>query len=295
MNKKKQKLNKKLTLKDCERMWGEDGPYSQVRLCEETRILDDSVSRVFLVVEAEINPFTFEWVEKNRKKFSNDLPILQLLDHAEYRGEFGYVVSAGEVELEDEESRQFAREQADMTTETLIRMHRFIMEEFNLQKVNKFGIIADDISKNKKLIWNENVGAVEVFDDELWGNETLIGSALGIKNNKIRFFVVLVFEKNFDFKKAPAILFAKILKKISESLKVEIEDINIFQEYAIIEALIPFDIAPADFIETFLDECITERKTFFQKDYFVTNVKKPTQKEIMSFLGQLPLDDDLKI
>lgn len=58
-----QEKPKKLTKTDYKKMWGDDGPYSQVRLCEETRILDDSVSRVFLVVEAEINPFTFEWAE----------------------------------------------------------------------------------------------------------------------------------------------------------------------------------------------------------------------------------------
>src|SRR3990167_7497630 len=91
----------KLTPKDFERMWGEDGPYSQVRLSEEIRILDDSVSRVFLVVEAEINPFTFEYVRQHRQKFAHDQAILTLLDHAEYRGQFGYVVGAGEVELSD--------------------------------------------------------------------------------------------------------------------------------------------------------------------------------------------------
>ena len=84
--KKDKKINKKLTPKDYERMWGKNGPYSQVRLCEETRILDDSVSRVFLVVEAEINPFTFEYVQKHRQRFANDESVLQLLDHAEYRG-----------------------------------------------------------------------------------------------------------------------------------------------------------------------------------------------------------------
>ena len=84
-------MSKKLTQKDYKRMWGEDGPYSQVRLCEETRILDDSISRVFLVVEAEINPFTFEYVQKHRTRFADDEAVMQLLNHAENRGKFGYV------------------------------------------------------------------------------------------------------------------------------------------------------------------------------------------------------------
>ncbi|MDO8594082.1 MAG: hypothetical protein Q7R93_01020 [bacterium] len=128
------KDQKKLTQKDYERMWGEGGPYSQVRLCEETRILDDSISRIFLVVEAEINPFTFECIQEHRKRFADDEPVTQLLDHAEYRGEFGYVVSAGEIELRGEESKRFMRKQADMTIQTLIRMHAFVIEKYNLRQ-----------------------------------------------------------------------------------------------------------------------------------------------------------------
>lgn len=132
------KDQKGLTQKDYDQMWGEDGPYSQVRLCEETRILDDSVSRVFLVVEAEINPFTFECIQRHRQQFADDEPVTQLLDHAEYRGKFGYVVSAGEVELRDEASRRFARKQADMTIHTLIRMHAFVIEKYDLRQQGNF-------------------------------------------------------------------------------------------------------------------------------------------------------------
>ncbi|HCC06082.1 TPA: hypothetical protein DEP94_01835, partial [Candidatus Nomurabacteria bacterium] len=124
----------KLTNTDIENMWGGDGPYSQVSLHEQTRILDDSVSRVFLVVEAEINPFTFEYVKKNKKKFENDEAVIQLLNHAEYRGKFGYVVGAGEVEVDIEGAREFAERQRDSTIKTLIRMHKFIINEFNLKK-----------------------------------------------------------------------------------------------------------------------------------------------------------------
>lgn len=46
----------KLTKKDTDKLWGEEGPYSEARLIVETRILDDRVSRIFLVVEVSINP-----------------------------------------------------------------------------------------------------------------------------------------------------------------------------------------------------------------------------------------------
>lgn len=284
------KKQNKLTRVDSQRMWGGDGPYSQVRLCEEARILDDSISRIFLVVEAEINPFTFEYVEKNRKQFQNDEPVLQLLSHAENRGKFGYVVSAGEVELEDEESKQYARKQADMTIQTLIRMHKFVINEFNLEKKNQFGMTKD----SNKLVWNDRVGGVEVVSDELWNSNTLIGSQSGVKNNKIRYFIVLAFGKGFDFKSESAVLFAKTLLMITKRLKVETENVSALNRYTILTALIPFDISPTNFIESIINECVIGKKQIFQEDYLVTNTKKPTQDQIMTFLAELPFDKNIQ-
>ena len=294
---KKGKGSKKaLTKKDFERMWGGDGPYSQVRLCEETRILDDSVSRVFLVVEAEINPFTFEYARNCREHFADDEPVLQLLDHAEYRGKFGYVVSAGEVELRDEESTVFARKQAEVTIETLIRMHAFVMDEYNLGRDKEHDFTGSDISSDNRYVWNQKIGRVEPAEDELWGKEAQIGSPAGVRNNRDRFFIVFAFDKNAALNKSSVTAFAETLKRVSGRFAVEIEEAESFQEYALITALIPFDVAPAVFAESVLDECRTAvRKPLFQKDYFVTNVKRPTQEQIMSFLKQLPLDGDVKV
>lgn len=283
-----EKDQKKLAKKDYVRMWGEDGPYSQVRLCEETRILDDSISRIFLVVEAEINPFTFECVKKHRRQFTDDEPVLQLLDHAEYRGKFGYVVSAGEVELGDEESRQFARKQADMTVQTLIRMHRFVIGKYGLGRSGNFGVIEDDMSRDGQLLWNEKTGHIEAVDGGLWDGKTLVSGPAGIRKNKMRFFIVFAFEENFDFRKEAATALAKTLKKVSENFHVWIESCESFKEYMLITALLPFDIAPSDFIATALDACNeTGEKPILKKDFLVTNVKKPSPEQIAVFLKQL--------
>lgn len=294
--KKDQKIPGKLAPKDYERMWGEDGPYSQVRLCEETRILDDSISRVFLVVEAEINPFTFECVKRHREHFVNDEPVIQLLDHAEYRGKFGYVVSAGEVELRGEESKRFARKQADMTIQTLIRIHTFVIEKYNLRQSGNFGVIEDEVSHDRRLIWNEGTGQVEEDDGGLWDSETLVGGPAGVRNNKMRFFIVLAFEKNFEFRKEAATVLAKTLKRIAKNFQVEIEDCESFKEYLLIAALLPFGIAPSDFIEATLDACNgMGKKPIFEKDYLVTNAKRPSPEQIAVFLRQLPLDRDIEM
>ena len=62
----------KLTQKKRDKLWGEDGPYSEAWLIFETRILDDSVSRIFIIVEVHVNPFTYELIKKNRDLFADD-------------------------------------------------------------------------------------------------------------------------------------------------------------------------------------------------------------------------------
>jgi len=280
--------NKKLTKEDCERMWGEDQPYSQVRLCEEVRILGDGVSRVFLVVEAEINPFTFEYILEYREKFKDDQAIQQLLDHADYRDKHGYIVYAGETELRGKESVDFAQEQASAAVQTLIKMHAFIIDEFGLEKNSGFGVVKDPL-KNENFIWNSLSGQIEPADDEIWDEETLVGSPAGICNNKARFYFVLPFGRDFEHKKESAMLIIKNIKKTSAHFKAEIEEVESFQEYFFMTVLLPFEIAPADYIETFLNKCNTmAKKIIFQKNYLINNTKRPSPKEIMSFLGHLP-------
>ncbi|MDP3245140.1 MAG: hypothetical protein Q8M83_05810 [bacterium] len=118
----------KLTPKQIDKLWGESGPYSQANLTIQTRILDDKISRTFLVVEADINPLTYELVKKHQAQFTDDQKILQLLNHAEYRGhEFGYVTSAFEAEYKNESVMREAQERLEFTIETLIKMHEFVM------------------------------------------------------------------------------------------------------------------------------------------------------------------------
>lgn len=118
----------KITSKQRDELWGEDGPYSQAHLIVETRILDDKVTRTFVIVEADINPFTYKFIKKHRKHFSDDIAIQQLLDHAEYCGQdFGYVASAFQHELRNARTMIVAQEHLDYTKKTLIKMHRFVM------------------------------------------------------------------------------------------------------------------------------------------------------------------------
>ena len=124
----------KLTRKQRDKLWGETGPYSQANLTVQTRILDDKISRVFLVVEADINPLTYEIIKQNRSKFKDNIEIQQLLDCAEYRGQqFGYVVSAFEEEFIDKDVWSEAQRRLEYTNDNLIKMHKFVMDLLDIK------------------------------------------------------------------------------------------------------------------------------------------------------------------
>lgn len=120
----------KLSAKDRFELWGESGPYSQVNLIWQDRILDDAVSRTFIIVEVEINPFTFRLIKKYRVEFKGDIMINQLIDYAEYRGsKYGYVASVFEAWLNDESAPDQAEIHRRYARETIIRIHKFVLEK----------------------------------------------------------------------------------------------------------------------------------------------------------------------
>jgi len=129
----------KLTRQKQDKLWGETGPYSEAWLVIETRILDDSVSRIFISVEVHINPFTFELIEKNREQFADDHMIQQLLDNSEFRGQsYGYVTSAFLDEYTDEKVMKEAKKHLEFAKNTIIKMHRVVLDllESNTKKNN---------------------------------------------------------------------------------------------------------------------------------------------------------------
>lgn len=126
----------KLSKKDIEKLWGQDGPYSEARLSIETRILDERVSRIFLIVEVSINPFTFETVRAHRKEFSDDIFIQDFLDHAEYRGlPDGYVACAYQEEYETQKLDE-ANEHLKECEHAIVRMHKYILMMLGKRIVN---------------------------------------------------------------------------------------------------------------------------------------------------------------
>ena len=122
----------KLSKRQRDKLWGETGPYSEAWLITETRILDDFVSRIFIIVEVHINPFTFEVILKNRDLFTNDNMLQQLLDRSEFRGQsYGYVSCAFQDEYRNENVMKDAKKHLDYAEKTIIKMHRFVLHSLN--------------------------------------------------------------------------------------------------------------------------------------------------------------------
>ena len=119
-------MAKHLTRQEIDGLWGEGGPYSQVQVIREIRILDDSISRVFHHVTANINPTTYKALNKRMGKI-RDQEILVCLAEAEFISpDEGYQWTAyGESSESPRDANRIARRVVDVVS----RMHRLVMQE----------------------------------------------------------------------------------------------------------------------------------------------------------------------
>jgi hypothetical protein len=123
-----------LTQKQLEELWGDGGPYSQVNLIRQDRILDKDPARTFFFIEAEINPMTYKEVVQNKKDFTDDHHVLWLLDSAEYiDSEQGYVSYPFSKQIIEDKDEQEAEEELEYYKQAILRMHEYIINKYNLE------------------------------------------------------------------------------------------------------------------------------------------------------------------
>ncbi len=65
-----------------------------------------------------------------------------------------------------------------------------------------------------------------------------------------------------------------------------LEEIQVHQYYVTMKVLIPMDVAVAEIIEGGIDECNTF-SDFLDENYYVTNVRIPTEAEIRHYIRQM--------
>ena len=120
----------KLNEKEQEMLWGDCGPYSEAKIIINTRILDDSVSRIMVEVEGNINPTTFKIVKKYKKEFVDDPIIIDLLDKARYEGRgYGYHICSSMEEYVSEDVMDDAIKRLEYMKASIIKMHKFVLKK----------------------------------------------------------------------------------------------------------------------------------------------------------------------
>ena len=127
----------KLKPKDRAKLWGEDGPYSEADLVMENRILDDKLTRIFIIVEMRINPFTFEMIKKHKSIFKDDPLVQELIDQAEYMGQsYGYEFVAYRSLYRGEEIMREAEKSLEECKKMIIKIHKFVIDLIEEKSVN---------------------------------------------------------------------------------------------------------------------------------------------------------------
>lgn len=117
-----------LTKKEKSALWGETGPYSQASMVIQTRILDDRMSRVFLEVKLEINPYAFELIKEHRNEFADDETVQQILDGSEFRGQRDGYISCPYSHEYKSKLLEEANKYLNRAEKAIIRMHKFVLK-----------------------------------------------------------------------------------------------------------------------------------------------------------------------
>ncbi|HBF11857.1 MAG TPA: hypothetical protein DDW49_00455 [Deltaproteobacteria bacterium] len=125
----------KLTQKQMKDLWGDGGPYSEAHLSIQERILDGSVSRTFVFVQTVINPFTFRFVKKHIKDFSQDALVIHIINQGEYKNvEYGFESNVHGSEYVSQKDMNDANKILMETRKAIIRMHQFVIDCFSDKK-----------------------------------------------------------------------------------------------------------------------------------------------------------------
>ena len=123
-----------LTNKQKEELWGDGGPYSEARMIIENRILDDSITRICIAVEANINPTSYKIIKDNLEDFADDSIIKDLIDSAFYQSkEEGYLLTAFSIKFfardKNNDIIKEAEKKLEETNQAIIEMHKYVIEK----------------------------------------------------------------------------------------------------------------------------------------------------------------------
>ena len=122
-----------------------------------------------------------------------------------------------------------------------------------------------------------------VFLDEEGG---FISTGLGGKGNKLRYCFIVTTKEGRPLTVVERENLEDGFKRSSNEYGSEIEEIDFWANYAMVGILIPMDVAVGQVIEGGISRCNRTGQVLL-KDYYVTNVKKPTKEEISKHIKDI--------
>jgi hypothetical protein len=113
-----------------------------------------------------------------------------------------------------------------------------------------------------------------------------LSTGLGGKEDKFRYFFIVSPKGGLAFSKTHRNTLKRAFETIGQKFNAEIEEIHFRPDYAMIGMLIPVDVAVGNVIEEGIREC-NKTDDFLNFHYYVTNVKKPTNEELLKYLAEI--------
>ena len=126
-------------------------------------------------------------------------------------------------------------------------------------------------------------------------NVGILMTGLGGENNRLRYYLAVRSRSNCaltDARKETVVRsFSFICNKFDFCNKFDsiLEETQSHQHYVTMKVLIPMDVAVADIIEGGIDEC-NAFGDFIDENYYVTNVKIPTEAEMRHYIREIGRD-----
>ncbi len=118
-------------------------------------------------------------------------------------------------------------------------------------------------------------------------NQVFISTGLGGKDQKLRYFVVLIARSGMDLDKTQQKVIANEFDYILRKYDAEVEEVSFSEYMATILVLMPMNQSLKMVFREAIDEC-NNFGEFLNDDFIVTNVKTLSFTEIKEFLERIP-------
>ena len=148
-------------------------------------------------------------------------------------------------------------------------------------KKKNIQIIPD--SEENRYVWDDTYGMREAPEREIFESSTPISTGAGGEGKRLRYYVLIHMQKRRDISKKDARTLVENLQAVAKKMDVIIEHVHFRKSFAVCSVLIPMDLAAGEFVEAGIASCKKELP-YLCNSYFITNVKKPGEKEIEDFI-----------